>query len=103
MREKTMLGGVLFSGAYCLAGMVYGIAKYLQAKWGFHPAELTYFNFVIVSVCTLPRVMRQGGIKALKTDRYPLLLFRANAGSAGNRLVSSTVKIKSLRIPHDMH
>ncbi len=82
VREKTILGAILFSGAYCLAGMLYGIAKYLQATWGFPPAELTFFNFVIVSVCTLPWVTRRGGIKALKTDRYPLLLFRAGLGFA---------------------
>ena len=80
MSEKPILGGVLFAGAYCLVGVISGISKYLQAKWGFHPTELTFFNFSIMALCLFPWLKSQGGIKALKTDNYWLLIVRAVLG-----------------------
>ncbi len=79
-RENTILGGILFSGAFCLLGVLSGISKYLQSKWGFPPAELTFFNFSILAVCLLPWVTRQGGLKALKTNSYSLILIRSVLG-----------------------
>ena len=80
MNRKAILGGVLFAGAYCLLGVVSGISKYLQSKWGFPPAELTFFNYGILTMCVLPWVIKQGGLKALKTSNYPLILIRSVLG-----------------------
>ena len=80
VREKTILGGILFSVTYCLMGVVSGISKYLQSTWGFPSAELTFFNFAILGVCLLPWVIRQGGINALKTKNYFPIFLRSICG-----------------------
>lgn len=80
MSEKTIIGGLFFSGAYCLLGIVSALSKYLQTNCGYHTSELTFFSFLVVAACLLPWVLRSGGLKALKTNNLPLILLRSALG-----------------------
>ncbi len=79
-KNKTILGGVMFAGSYCIVAVVYAVAKYVQSKWGFSTSQVACFNFTVVTLCALPWVVRNGGVNALRSDKYFLLSLRGVLG-----------------------
>jgi len=79
MRNKTFFGAFLFVLGYFFISIISGLSKYLHDQ-GFSAVELTFFNFLVVAILSIPWALKQGPKKAFKTNNLRLILVRGLLG-----------------------
>ena len=80
IKDNIMLGGMLYMAGYLFFAVMSALTKSLQETSGFPTIEITFFSYIYVVVLCLPWMLREGIVKAFKSDNYPIILVRTALG-----------------------